>query len=90
MKKIVTFSKKICCAHRHKKAGRKQYLPAVMQNLPAHLSAAVNQIFAAGQFGQSHGSSGMQFLRTNANFSAETELKAVRKAGRSIDVNRRS
>ena len=53
------------------------------------LSVSANDVFVAVEFFQPHGASGVQFLGGDPHFAAETELAAVGKARRNIDVNRR-
>ena len=53
----------------------------------ANLSVAVNDVFAAGQFLQSHGAAGVHLLRRDTDFGSQTKLAAVGKPGRGVDVH---
>ena len=50
----------------------------------------MDDVFIGGQFPQTHGAPGMELLGGNAHFTAQTELAAVGKPGRGIDVHRRA
>ena len=58
----------------------------IRRSLP-DLPFSFNYIFITGQFGQSHRASGVQLLRTDADFRPEPEFKSVRKPCRGIDID---
>ena len=45
------------------------------------LAIAVDKVFASGEFGQTHGSAGMEFLGGDTDFGAEPKLTAIGEPG---------
>ena len=62
--------------------------PGGRKQRSADLAVSVNDEFARRQCLQTHGASGMEFLRGNPDFRPEPELVAVGEPGAGVDVNR--
>ena len=51
------------------------------------MAFTVDDVLIGSQFLQPHRSTGMEFLRTDADFSTEAETTAVRETRRGVDVD---